>query len=115
MDVNRMLRAPTFNPDRNASVLNQGAPAQLSSTVIGQQMHNETSLHTQVIWGTNISANETQAKLKSFINTFVELNDDEDNDAQYMQQPYYFEKLKELKELEETVLEIDCDHIYTFD
>jgi len=32
-----------------------------------------------------------------------------------MQQPYYFEKLKELKELEETVLEIDCDHIYTFD
>ena len=78
-------------------------------------MHNETSQHTQVIWGTNISANETQAKLKSFINTFVELNDDEEGDDQYLAQPFYFEKLKELKELEETVLEVDCDHIYMFD
>jgi hypothetical protein len=38
MDVNRMLRAPTFNPDRTASNnqqpggLTMGAPAQLSST-----------------------------------------------------------------------------------
>lgn len=29
-----------------------------------------------------------------------------------MRQPYYFEKLKELKELEEVILEVDCDHIY---
>jgi len=38
MDVNRMLRAPTFNPDRNgaAAALAMGATAQLSSTgVIG--------------------------------------------------------------------------------
>lgn len=77
MDVNRMLRAPTFNPERNnqggqASNLAMGAPAQHSSTgVIGNPtLLNETSQHTQVIWGTNISANDTQAKLKTFINTF---------------------------------------------
>ena len=83
MDVNRMLRAPTFNPDRSGtnqqSGLAMGAPAQLSSTgMINQQQ--EVSQHTQVIWGTNISANDTQAKLKNFINTFQELNDDEDDD-----------------------------------
>ena len=90
-----------------------GANAQHSSTgLIGQAMHNETSQHTQVIWGTNISADETQAKLKTFINTFVELNDDDENDEQYLKPPYYFEKLKELKELEENILEINCDHIY---
>jgi DNA replicative helicase MCM subunit Mcm2 (Cdc46/Mcm family) len=32
-----------------------------------------------------------------------------------MRPPFYFEKLKELKELEETILEVDCDHIYQFD
>lgn len=32
-----------------------------------------------------------------------------------MRQPYYFEKLKELKELEEVILEVNCDHIYQFD
>jgi hypothetical protein len=76
-------------------------------------MLGEISQHTQVIWGTNISANDTQAKLKTFIQTFVELNDDDNaDDAQYLQQPYYFEKLKELRELEENVLQINCDHIY---
>lgn len=91
-----------------------GPGPQLSNTaMLGQQV--ETSQHTQVIWGTNISANETQSKLKTFINTFVELNDDDADDQQYMSRPYYFEKLKELKELEETVLEIDCNHIWQYD
>lgn len=123
MDVNRMLRAPTFNPDRSTnqqnipgqSGLHMGAPAQLSSTgMINAGMQQEVSQNTQVIWGTNISANETQQKLKSFINSFNEINEDSDNedDEQYTKPPFYFEKLKELKELEETVLEVDCDHIY---
>lgn len=73
----------------------------------------EISQHTQVIWGTNISANDTQAKLKNFITTFLELNDDENaDDAQYTQQPIYLSKLIELKELEENVLEVNCEHIY---
>ena len=92
----------------------------MSSTgMIGQGIPNEISQHTQVIWGTNISANELQQKLKHFLNTFVEIddNDDEDmeNDAQYMRQPFYWEKLKELRELEENVLEVDCEHLRQFD
>jgi len=30
-------------------------------------------------------------------------------------QPFYWEKLKELRELEETVLEVDCEHLRQFD
>ncbi len=46
MDVNRMLKAPTFNPEGRGA-LAMGANAQHSSTgLIGQAMHNETSLHT---------------------------------------------------------------------
>ena len=46
MDVNRMLRAPTFNPDRNAqqNPLGQGAGQPMSSTgLIGQGVNIETS------------------------------------------------------------------------
>jgi hypothetical protein len=72
--------------------------------------------HTQVFWGTNVSANEVQTKLKAFINTYVELSgDDDDDDSKYMRTPYYLEKLKQLKEMEETVLQINCDHLYQFD
>lgn len=38
-----------------------------------------------------------------------------DNDAQYLRQPFYWEKLKELRELEENVLEVDCEHLRQFD
>lgn len=44
------------------------------------------------------------------------MNDIEgDDDAAYTKMPIYMEKLKELKELEETILEVDCDHLYQFD
>jgi esterase/lipase len=70
---------------------------------------NEMSSATQVIWGTNINASEVQSKLKNFIQSFVEMKDDEDEDEQnddhYLNnKPYYMEKLQEIKEMEETVL-----------
>ena len=75
------------------------------------------SSHTQVLWGTNINANEVQTKLKNFINTFVEYkeDEDEDNDDAYTKAPQYIEKLKEMREMESPILEVDCDHIFQFD
>jgi len=75
---------------------------------------------TQVIWGTNINASEVQGKLKNFIQSFVEMKDeeeeDEDNDNHYLNnKPYYMEKLAEIKEMEETVLQVNCDHIFQYD
>lgn len=54
-------------------------------------MHNnaEPSSNTQVLWGTNINANEVQMKIKNFINTFVEQSDDPDDEAQYTAEPLY--------------------------
>jgi len=52
--------------------------------------------------------------LKNFINSFV-LMDDDENSQEYAKAPYYFEKLKELKETEEVILDVDCDHIRQYD
>ena len=81
---------------------------------------NEMSSATQVIWGTNINASEVQSKLKNFIQSFVEMKDDEeadgDSDNAYLnQKPFYMEKLKEIRDMEDTVLEVDCDHIFQYD
>lgn len=74
------------------------------------------SSHTQVIWGTNINTSDVQMKLKNFINNFEEIREDDEeedeNDAQYIKASYYVSKLKEIKELDQNVLEIDCDHIF---
>lgn len=63
----------------------------MSSTGLLNQMHNgaEPSSNTQVLWGTNINANEVQTKMKNFINTFVELSDDPNDEAQYTAEPLY--------------------------
>jgi hypothetical protein len=41
--------------------------------------------------------------------------DDDENSQEYAKAPYYFEKLKELKETEEVILDVDCDHIRQYD
>jgi len=59
-----------------------------------------------------------QQKLKNFINTFVELNedaDDDEGDDQFTKKPFYWERLQELRELEESVLEVNCDHLFQYD
>ena len=91
LDVNRLLHAPTFNRE-GGSVLAGGAQAQMSSTgLLNQHLGagNEMSSATQVIWGTNINASEVQGKLKNFIQSFVEEQDnaadeDESNDDRYL-------------------------------
>jgi len=72
---------------------------------------------TQVLWGTNINATDVQMKLKNFINNFVEMKDDadDDEDDKYTAAPLYIEKMKEMREAEEVILDVDCDHIFSFD
>ena len=72
------------------------------------------SSHTQVLWGTNINTSDVQMKLKNFINNFEEIkdDDDDDDDQQFQKAPYYIQKLKEVRELDGNVLDIDCDHVF---
>lgn len=73
--------------------------------------------NTQVLWGTSINTNSVQNKLKDFINNFVEEReiDHDGGDDQFTRTPYYIEKLKEVRDMELTVLDIDCSHIFSFD
>ena len=50
--------------------------------------------------------------MKNFINTFVQMSDD---DSDFQKKPYYIEQLELSKETEEYFLDINCDHIFQFD
>ena len=85
MDVNRLLHQPTFDPNRaQNTIANELANDKPSSTGVLHPNQlagaNETSSHTQVLWGTNINTNEVQMKLKNFINNFEEIKDDDDDE-----------------------------------
>lgn len=73
--------------------------------------------HTQVLWGTNIQANLVQQKLKEFINNFVEVKeiDQDGGDDQFARVPFYIERLKEVRDMEQQVLDVDCSHIHSYD
>jgi len=43
------------------------------------QNQEASSTSTQLIWGTTINTTEVQTKLRNFINTFVMLNDEDEN------------------------------------
>lgn len=72
----------------------------------------EASSNTQVLYGTNINSSEVQQKLRNFLTTFIQMNDD---DEDFRRQPYYIELLKQIHETEIFILDVDCDHIFSFD
>lgn len=47
--------------------------------------------------------------MKNFINTYVIVNEDSDD---FTQAPYYIDQLKNIKETEVYILDINCDHVY---
>jgi hypothetical protein len=47
--------------------------------------------------------------MKNFINTFVNMGEDEEN---FAKPPHYIEQLKIIMDTEQYVLDVDCDHIY---
>lgn len=81
----------------------------MTSTALNGVNGMEASSNTQVLWGTNINTNEIQLKMKSFINTFVDIKEDSDD---FTQAPYYIDQLKNIKETEQYILDIDCEHVY---
>lgn len=57
----------------------------------------EPSSGTQVLYGTNINSSEVQMKIRNFINTFIQMDE---NDDKFDQMPYYIEQLKNINETE---------------
>jgi DNA replication licensing factor MCM4 len=64
-----------------------------------------------VLYGTNINSSEVQQKLRNFLTTFIRVETEED----YGKEPFYIERLREIHETEQYVLDVDCDHVFEFD
>ena len=47
--------------------------------------------------------------MRNFINTYTIVSDDVED---FTQAPYYVEQLKQIKDTEIYMLDIDCDHIF---
>lgn len=77
----------------------------------GMNNMNEPSSTTQVLYGTNINSSEVQQKLRNFLSTFVKVESEED----YSREPLYIERLREIHETEQYILDVDCDHVFEFD
>ena len=50
--------------------------------------------------------------MRNFINTYTIVSDDVED---FTQAPYYVEQLKQIKDTEIYMLDIDCDHIFQYD
>ena len=75
-------------------------------------MNGEPSTNTQVLYGTNINTSDLQGKLRNFVTTFVDFGE---NEQDYTKAPYYIELLKEINMTNVYTLDVNCDHIFSFD
>lgn len=72
----------------------------------------EASSNTQVLYGTNINSSDVQQKLRNFLTTFIKMDGD---DEDFSRAPFYIERLKEIHETEQYILDVDCEHVFEFD
>lgn len=87
----------------------------MSSTGVLHNMANAqepSSATQQLIWGTTINTNELQNKIRNFINTYMDVTDETED---FTKEPFYVEQLKQIKETENYVLDVDCGHVYSYD
>lgn len=70
-----------------------------------------------VIWGTNVVVNECKSKFKRFIMRYIDLDVDNDEISEgiNLNEPLYMQKLEEIHTLEEPFMNINCEHLKTFD
>ena len=61
-----------------------------SSTGMQGLNMQEASSNTQVLYGTNINSSEVQQKLRTFLTTFVQMAED---DEDYGKEPFYITQL----------------------
>lgn len=70
-----------------------------------------------VIWGTNVVVNECKAKFKRFMQRYIDpdIASDEISEGINLNEPLYMQKLDEIHQLEEPFLNVNCEHLKTFD
>lgn len=70
-----------------------------------------------VIWGTDVVVDRCKSKFKSFLETFIQSNTDEDERIEGLDesQPLYMQKIDEIFSLEDPVLNVNMAHLKKFD
>jgi DNA replication licensing factor MCM4 len=78
---------------------------------------NQEENSTRVLWGTNISTDGLQQKIKNFVMHYqqMEMEDEDDSDYDFQALPYYVDKIKSLAAAGLSKLDINCDHIQQYD
>ncbi|CAH2285145.1 DNA replication licensing factor mcm4 [Pelobates cultripes] len=69
-----------------------------------------------VIWGTDVNVTTCKEKFQRFIQRFIDPNaKEEENVGLDLNEPLYMQRLEEINMIGEPFLNIDCDHLRTFD
>ncbi|XP_063307470.1 DNA replication licensing factor MCM4 [Pelobates fuscus] len=69
-----------------------------------------------VIWGTDVNVTTCKEKFQRFIQRFIDPNaKEEENIGLDLNEPLYMQRLEEINMIGEPFLNIDCDHLRTFD
>ncbi|XP_063707123.1 DNA replication licensing factor MCM4 [Culicoides brevitarsis] len=113
---------PDIRTDRHIRQVQVGegseTGSQLQSIPEAQSETDSTTGGTQlVIWGTNVVVNECKAKFKRFIERYIDpdIANDEISEGINLNEPLYMQKLDEIHQLEEPFLNVNCEHLKTFD
>lgn len=88
-------------PNQDASNISH---TDLMANMYGVRNGENSTMGTQVLWGTNINTNDISQKLKEFLTTFMVDQTDDNIDLgasnatnvndRYLQEPFYIKKLK---------------------
>ncbi|KAI4468321.1 dna replication licensing factor mcm family member [Holotrichia oblita] len=105
---------PDVRSDKRIRQVNVGSDA--LEAIPESQESDGTAAHL-VIWGTNVSVAQCKEKFKQFILRYIdpEAEDDERTEAINLNEPLYLQKLEEIHTLEEPFLNVNCNHLETFD
>ncbi|KAI4468348.1 dna replication licensing factor mcm family member [Holotrichia oblita] len=105
---------PDVRSDKRIRQVNVGSDA--LEAIPESQESDGTAAHL-VIWGTNVSVAHCKEKFKQFILRYIdpEAEDDERTEAINLNEPLYLQKLEEIHTLEEPFLNVNCNHLETFD
>ncbi|PIO14704.1 hypothetical protein AB205_0024110, partial [Aquarana catesbeiana] len=69
-----------------------------------------------VIWGTDVNVITCREKFQRFIQRFIDPSaKEEDNVGLDLNEPIYMQRLEEINVVGEPFLNVDCDHLRTFD
>lgn len=111
---------PDIRTDRHIRQVQVGSDNNQLEPILESQSDTDAAAASGaqlVIWGTNVVVNECKTKFKRFLMRYIDpdIETDEISEGINLNEPLYMQKLEEIHTLEEPFLNINCEHLKTFD